>query len=408
MKMKHYWKLLSLIVFVSLVTGAFYIQGSLASNGKPNFVIEKRSGDEEVVKNLVISGGLQAGNYFEEFLHIDHTETVYTSEKSFIERMDNNYFSPEIKRLRQEYRNFMRGKIIDSSLFYEDENYVAYADIKWEQGNIRPTRFSFDIELLDKDSKEVTVIQQLLPKDRSYSYANVRDVQWIDGKLKVVAEIYSDINGRTSEIHLYTFDLKSQQLIEDRLLISIDDEKNPNFSVTVLTEDGDIGRTKELLIEETARKRVPYGEDFREETVNRQLILYNYETDEQRSIEKTEVQFDLVSLYDSIIYFMKKTENGLEIHPYDTGTSKYLNAQILPVEMPSKIAKENVSEFSVFTIKNGRIYLMSPYKDAQTNASILVADVKTWDILFEGTIEQSNANENGKEYSLRLYSLQVK
>ena len=105
---------------------------------------------------------------------------------------------------------------------------------------------------------------------------------------------------------------------------------------------------------------------------------------------------------------MKKTENGLEIHPYDTGTSKYLNAQILPVEMPSKIAKENVSEFSVFTIKNGRIYLMSPYKDAQTNASILVADVKTWDILFEGTIEQSNANENGKEYSLRLYSLQVK
>lgn len=409
MKMKHYWKLLSLIVFVSLVTGAFYIQGSLASNGKPNFVIEKRSGDEEVVKNLVMSGGLQAGNYFEESLQIYNTETVYTSEKSFVENIiDNAYFSPEIKRLQQEYRNFMRGKISDSSLFYEDENYVAYAYIKWEQGNIGPTRFSFDIELLEKDSKEVTVIQESLPKDRSYSYANVWDVQWIDGKLKVAAEIHSDINSRTSEIHLYTFDLNSQQLTEDRPLISIDDEKNPNSSVTVLTEDGDIGRTKELLIEETMWKRGPYGEGFRDEKVNRQLILYNYETDEQRSIEKPEFQFDLVSLNDSIIYFMKRTENGLEIHPYDIERSNYLNAQILPVEMPSKISEENGSEFPVFTTKNGRIYLMSPYKDAQTNASILVADVKTWDILYEGTIEQSNPNENGKEYSLRLYSLQVK
>lgn len=406
--MKHYWKLLSLIVFVSLVTGAFYIQGSLASNGKPNFVIEKRSGDEEVVKNLVMSGSLQSGNYLEESLQIYNTETVYTSERSFIENIDNVYFSPEIKRLQQEYRNFMRAKISDPSLFYEDENYIAYADINWDQGNIGPTRFSFDIELLEKDSEEVTVIQELLPKDRSYSYANVRDVQWIDGKLKVIAEIHSDINGRTSEIHLYTFDLKSQQLTEDRLLISIDDEKNPNSSVTVLTEDRDIGRTKELLIEETMWKMVPYGEGFRDEKVNGQLILYNYETDEQRSIEKPEFQFDFVSLYDSIIYFMKRTENGLEIHPYDTERSNYLNTQILPVEMPSKISEENGSEFPIVTIKNGRIYLMSPYKDAQTNASILVADVKTWDILYEGTIEQSNPNENGKEYPLRLYSLQVK
>lgn len=406
--MKHYWKLLSLIVFVSLVTGAFYIQGSLASNGKPNFVIEKRSGDEEVVKNLVMSGSLQAGNYYEESLQIDHTETVYEREKSLSEIMDNAYFSPEIKRLQQEYRNFMRGKISDPSVFYGDENYVAYADIEWDQGNIGPTRFFFDIELLEKDSKEVTVIQELLPKDRSYSHANVRDVQWTDGKLKVAAEIYPDINGRTKEIHLYTFDLKSQQLIEDRLLSSVNDEKNPNSSVTVLTEDGDIGATKELLIEETMWKRVPHGEDFRDEKVNHQLILYNYETDEQRSIEKPEFQFDFVSLYDSIIYFMKRTENGLEIHPYDIERSNYLNAQILPVEMPSKISEENGSELPVVTIKNGRIYLMSPYKDAQTNASILVADVKTWDILYEGTIEQSNPNENGKEYSLRLYSLQVK
>ena len=406
--MKHYWKLLSLIVFISLVTGAFYIQESLASNGKPNFVIEKRSGDEEVVKNLVMMGSLQAGNYYEEILHIDNTETVYENERSFIENIDNAYFSPEIKQLQQEYRNFMRGKIGNPSLFYEDENHVAYAYINSEQGSMGPTRFFFDIAVLDKDSKEVTVIQESLPKDRSYSYAHVWDVQWIDGKLKVAAEIYSNINGQTSETHLYTIDLKSQQLVEDFLLSSVDEEKNPNSRVIVSPEERYIGKNKELLIEETTWEVVPYQERPRDEKVNRQLRLYNYETDEVISIENPEFPFDHVSLYDSIIYFMKGTEDGLEIHPYDIAKSKYLDAQILPVEIPNKISDEDSSTFPAFTIKDSRIYLTSPYKDAQTKASILVADVKTWDVLYEGTIEQSNPNKDGQAYSLHLYSLHVK
>jgi hypothetical protein len=404
MKMKSYWKLLSLVFFVALVIGSFYIQGSLASSGKPDFVIKKRSGDEEVVKNLVMMGSLPVGNYLNDTVHIDDTETIYESEGSFIEGLDNIHLFPEMKRLQQDYRNFMRGKFKDPSVFYEDENHVAYANIKWDQSSIGPTRFSFDIAVLDKNSKEVTVIQESLP---SYNHANVRDVQWIDGKLKVAAEIHPDMNGWKSEIHLYTFDLNRQQLIEDQLLSSVDDEKNPNSSVTVLTEEGNIGAKKELLIEETKWKSVPYRDGSRDEKVDSQLILYNYETDEQKSIEKPEFQFDLVSLYNSVIYFMKRTENGLEIHPYDIESSKFLKAQILPVEMPSKISEENGGGFPVVTIKNDRIYLASPYKDEQTKASVLVADVKTWRILYEGTIEQSNPNENGKAYSLHLYSLQV-
>lgn len=390
-----------------LVIGAFYIQGSLASSGKPDFVIKKISGDEDVVKKLVIFGSLPSGNYREETLHIDDTETIYESERSFIESVEGVHLFPEIKQLQQDYRNFMRGKIKDPSLFYEDENHVAYANIKWDQGSIGPTRFSFDIEVLNKDSKEVTVIKESLPKDGSYNYAYVRDVQWIDGKLKVAAEIHTDINGWKSEIHLYTFDLNSQKLIENHLLSSVDDEKNPNSNVTVLTEEGDIGAKKELLIEKTKWKSVPYREGSRDEKVDSQLILYNYETDEQKSIEKPEFQFDLVSLYNSVIYFMKSTENGLEIHPYDIESSKFLKAQVLPVEMPSKLSEENGGSFPVVTIKNDRIYLTSPYKDEQSKGSVVVADVKTWNILYEGAIEQSNPSEDGKAYSLRLYSLQV-
>lgn len=405
--MKRYWKLFFLVLFVVLVIGAFYIQGSLASSGKPDFVIKKGSGDEEVVKNLVMIGSLPTGNYLNDTVHIDETETTYESERSFIESIDNVYLFPEIKQLQQDYRNFMRGKLKEPRLFYEDENHVAYAYIKWNQGSVGPTHFSFDIAVLDKDSKEVTVIQESLPKDSSYNFANVRDVQWIDGKLKVAAEIDPDINGWKSEIHLYTFDLNSQKLIEDKLLSSIDNEKNPNSSMTVFTEEGNSGAKKELLIEEAKWKSVPYQESYRDEKVDSQLLVYNYETDEQKSIEKTEFQFDLVSLYNSVIYFMKSTENGLEIHPYDIERSEYLKAQILPVEMSSKVLEENGDIPPLVTIKNDRIYLASPYKDEQTKASVLVADVKTWKVLYEGTIEQSNPNENAKAYPLRLYSLQV-
>lgn len=405
--MKRYWKLLFLVLFAVLVIGAFYIQGSLASSGKPDYIIKKRIGDEEVIKNLVIMGSIPTGNYLNDIVHIDDTETIYESERSFIESIDNHYLFPEIKKLQQDYRNFMRGKLADPSLFYEDENHVAYAYIKWDQGSIGPTRFSFDIEVLDKDSKEVTVIQKSLPKDRSYNYANVLDVQWIDGKLKVAAEINPDINGWKSEIHLYTFDLNSQQLVKDQLINSVDEEKNPNTRVTVLSEEGNIGPKKELLIEKTKWKSVPVIGGYGEEKVDSQLILYNYETDEQKSIDKTEFQYDLVSLYDSVIYFMKRMENGIEIHPYDIKSNKFLESQILLVEMPSKISEENGGGLPVVTFKNDRIYLASPYKDAKTEASVLVADVKTWKALYEGTIEQDSPNGNGKSYSLRLYSLRV-
>jgi hypothetical protein len=54
------------------------------------------------------------------------------------------------------------------------------------------------------------------------------------------------------------------------------------------------------------------------------------------------------------------------------------------------------------------MYVVSPYKDVNTEATIIMADLKTWKIGYEGTIEQTNVRENQEDYSLHIHSLDVK
>ena len=60
----------------------------------------------------------------------------------------------------------MRGKDLMPTNFYEDENLLAYASINAED-NVHPmTDLTFDIEVLNKKSEEITPIQLEVPKGK--------------------------------------------------------------------------------------------------------------------------------------------------------------------------------------------------------------------------------------------------
>ena len=82
----------------------------------------------------------------------------------------------------------MRGKDLMPTYFYEDENLLAYAIIKAEN-NVHPMMdLTFDIELINKKSEEMTSIQLDVPKSENYGWMQVEDVQVIDGELKVITQ----------------------------------------------------------------------------------------------------------------------------------------------------------------------------------------------------------------------------
>lgn len=408
--MKRYWKLISLACFIVLIIGTFYIQESMASSKNPDFLIKNVSGNEEEVKGLSIFGEFTIGNHFRDTFSIDDTGTTYTSERSFIETFNGTYQVPEIKQLQHDYRSFMRGKAESSPLFYEDEAHLAYVNIDWdyEIDHNRPSNFSFEVEVLDKDSKDVTVINESIPKQNQYDHAYVVDVQKIDGELKAVVRIIptTNDNGQSiDELHVYTFDLASQRLIGDEILATADSGQRQHL--TIINDAESMEPQKNLLIKKVTATDIPYKDGFTTEESDPHYTIYQYDTGEQKELAKEgqELNFERASIYDSTIYFMNMTTKDLEIHPYQIESGKFSAIETLPVKMPT----ERVEEFGspVIKLKNNKIYVVSPYSDSKTEASVLIADLKTWKTLYEGTIERTNLSEDQKEYSLRIYSLHV-
>jgi hypothetical protein len=412
MNMKRYWKLISIVLVTVMVIGIFYIQASTAASNNPEFIIKKVSGSDDEGKNLSVFGDYSIQGRHQDTARIDEKETIYTNEISFIESLNGVYHSPEIKQLRRDYRNFMRGKEVNPTLFYEDEAYLAYANIEWEYHatDYRPSNFSFDITVLNKDSNDVIDINEPIPNQNNYAHAFVEDVQKVDGKLKAVVRMSSIVNSgeQVEEIHLYTFDLNSQTLIGDDILVSSGKGQKDGNSTTwnrlnLYNDLENIESQKELLIQKVKVKEVPYRDGFKPEEIDRKFMIYNYETNEQKELlsEKQQLNFDTVSIYGSTIYFININANGLEILPYQIENGEFLTKQTIKI----KISEE--SGFPTIKLKNNRLYVVSPYKDLKTEAFILIADLKTWKTLYEGQIELTNMSENQEDYSLHINSLNI-
>jgi hypothetical protein len=413
--MKRYWKLISIVLVTVLVIGMFYIQASTAASNNPEFIIKKVSGSDDEGKKLSVFGEYITQGRHQDTVHIDETKTIYTNEISYIESLNGVYHSPEIKQLQRDYRNFMRGKEVNPTIFYEDEPHLAYVNIEWDYHEMdhRPSNFSFDITVLDKDSNDVIDINEPIPNQNDYDHAFVEDVQKIDRKLKAAVRISSVVNSgeQVEEIHIYTFDLNSQTLIGDDILLSSGKRQKDGNSTTwnqlnVLNDSENIESQKELLIQKVKVKEIPYRDGFKTEEIDRKYTLYNYKTNEQKELfsENQQLNFDTVSFYDSTIYFINITANGLEILPYQIENKEFMSKQTIQIKL-SEISEESGSP--TIKLKNNRLYVISPYKDLKTEAVILIADLKTWKTLYEGTIERTNMSENQEDYSLRINSLNV-
>jgi hypothetical protein len=407
--------MISTVLITVIVIGMFYFQASTAASNNPEFVIKKVSGSNDEGKKLSVYGDFITHGRPQDTLHIDDTETIYTNEISYIEDLNGVYHTSEIKQLQRDYRNFMRGKeLTTTSLYYEDEDHLAYSNIEWDyqEMDARASDFTFNIEVLDKESKDVTVINESMPNQNAYEYALVEDVQKINGKLKVVVRLSiatEDSYEPFEEIHIYTFDINSETLIADDIVASSGrSEKGENSNtwnqLSIFTDSENIQPQKYLLTKKVKVKEVQEGTESKTEETDQKFTLYNYETNEQIELfkEKQQRDFENISIYGSTIYFINKTSNGLEILPYQIENGEFSTKQTIQI----KISKDH--GFPAIKLKNNRLYVVSPYKDSNTEAYILIADLKTWKTLYEGTIEKTNSSENLVDYSLSINSLNIK
>lgn len=83
--MKKYWTTIMITAAAVLVIATFYVYTAFASDDRPSFAIQKKSGDASLIEGIVIDGRFSQGP-INRTLKITPTKTTYNDERPFVDR----------------------------------------------------------------------------------------------------------------------------------------------------------------------------------------------------------------------------------------------------------------------------------------------------------------------------------
>lgn len=404
--MMRYWKIISITIISILAIGAFYIQSALAENNFLDFTFTIKSGDEEAVENLMLQGSYYGEGEQGQNVTIQTTGTTYSNNNSLLDSINPYYIDPKIKRLQKEYRSFMRGKENNIAPFYEDEKLLVYADVDWGS-MINDQDFTFDIEVLEKESGETEAFELEVPEKNKYDYIYVENVQMADGELKVITR-QSVKRKNQNEFHVYRFDVSAQKLISDDLITSYQDETDTGWSYTDLISSSNISgeENKYITFVKTILEDVQgEGGEIYSEEVAKELVTYNLETKQMKSTELPDEingESHNAVLIGKMVYFGQDSEAGGELIAYNIESEEIDSNQTIDL-----LSKEQEDFGLLMKIHEGKMYIANLFIDRDTNGKIAVIELDTGEILYEGFVNVENSKTAPSGYELFLNEIKI-
>ncbi|WP_156290306.1 hypothetical protein [Oceanobacillus salinisoli] len=380
--MLRYWKLIGIFTIIILSVGTYYVQAGLASNNYPDFSIQKISGDDKAVEDLTLITRYVSNNHsYGDYLKITREGSVYQSELSYMDRLTGLYIDSEIKRLQKDYRNFMRGKGESIPTFFENEEWLVHVG----PFGIDYHETSFEVEMLDKNTKDVTSFQVNIP-DKNYQYMNIQDVQMIQDELSIVTRnFYSGgpSQSDTEEFHVYRVDIGNQKIISDDVIYS----NEGDYTGSEWTHLGEVNSYSSIGQEDYFVFRLDYVEqDDRADSsmhTRTEYIAYEYAANELVEIDlpdKLKGIENIVHVNGSTIYFIETKEEELQITAYHIE-----NQELNTIDIQTT---EEVYDMNYFPIvKNGNMYITN---FGDEGANVLVIDTETEELLYEGKVESTD------------------
>lgn len=400
--MKKYWFLIVISIVMIASIGTFYIQSVLAGSNMPEFTIENKSGDEKEIASL-----LMTGNYYDELTYIgeDFEMTLdgvkYWQEKSLFERVEGFYSSARVKKLKKEHRNFMRGKYSGENLYFENEDFLAYADISYKNPyTTSSNEFQFSIAVLNKKTNKTVSFDHLVPNGGNFRYLDVIKTQVIDDQLKVIT-LNEHREGNDVDVHLYTFDLEGETLVDDEVVLISEGLEDRYIDISVL-EIGDRAKESEYMgfVKRTIESKEVEEDNFTEiteEVVSEELIIYDLPSNTSKVIKLenlTELGFPEY-LEGTNIYFTEINEDGvLKINVYDIESEQIINR--IDVKL------SNNSRGQIIKFNDGKLYNVGSYVDHETPALVTVVHLENGETLFVGEI---TPQDQDTKVGLNIYNI---
>ncbi|WP_373894957.1 hypothetical protein [Virgibacillus sp. CBA3643] len=404
--MKRYWKLIAIAVVVMLTIGTYYVQSAVAGNEYPEFRFEHKSGDKEEVNDLILDADYREGTQGSNPLKITAEETVYDDEQSYFDRL-NSFYPAQIEKLQKENRGFMRGKEARPSQFYENESMLIYATVSSDSTISRESDFAFDIEMLEKDSNETTAFKLGVPASENIQSMHVNDIQVVNGEMKIITGNFSSMDptgfNTLEEVHVYDVDVANQEITNDEAILAKPEQNNADGAQSnIINNAADAGSTEFMLINFDYMKNVGHGDGISySEQARSEIIAFNPETNEQEQLDlpkelQNSVHTAVSNGSGSTIYFSTITDNGIEISAFS------MDSQDIERRIPINQLEATAGEPRM-KIEDDKMYLASSYKTNDMQATILVVDLNSGDILYEGTIK--NQDDAQADYELTIYEV---
>ncbi|MGJ9459523.1 hypothetical protein [Oceanobacillus sp. CF4.6] len=406
--MLRYWKLISISIITVLTIGAFYIQSAMASNNYPEFVLDTQNGNEDEIANITIRADYSEG-INGEYAEITSEGTMYASEQSFLDRLGGIYTDGEMERLQKNYRNFMRGKDNIWAVF-EDQAILAYADINDNYIVDGPREFTFDIDILEKDSNETKDFTINISEKNKYNYVQIEDVQVLNNEM-IVTTVNHSVNGRSDEIHVYRLNITDEKLVTDEVIQVNPEQASAQFAhVNLIHDQSDIGSAKHLVFIKEYMKEVQHADgNYYLEPNESELIAYHLKTNELESIQlPEEIQVSSGSIYlnDSTLYSIELADKDIKVASFNMDSKKIENLKT--INLSNINSGNSLNDHFSMKIKNGELYLVGHEKNKNTEAPLLVIDLDSGEIKYEGVIVTENLKETQLDYILNIYEMELK
>ncbi|MBT2658779.1 hypothetical protein J7E81_26755 [Bacillus sp. ISL-18] len=390
--MKRYLKSILLVLAIFLCLGTFYSKSAATSD--PEFILKRQSGSEKAANSVAIQGYYQNERVMDNVM-ISSKGSLYDSSMSLLGKIDKHLLGyGENQQLEKEYRSFMRGKTGMNS-FYQDEDFLLYATIIIKHTSQGPEAFKFEISMLEKATKaENSYIIQPSNNNR-YLFVSVEDIQKVGNKLKILTRnITADpkgyaIDSERNELHVYTIDMKSKQVVDDQTVLTSGDDKDFYTNIYMLQETDMTQSNDSAFYYKVTAKR----SEEQDEQVGSELIRVNLKTNQAKKLEippelKGNINLNVIPNYDNkMIYFALETKEGIKVATFDPNTEKVVNS------LKIKFDQSDLAEKFMFNVKNGKAYaLTSPEKVGQDSqpANLTIMDLRTGNQLYKGVITYKN------------------
>ncbi|MEH7010953.1 hypothetical protein V7087_09035 [Neobacillus niacini] len=405
--MKKYWKFAAIIVVIVLSIGTFYVNSARSAEHYPEFVIQTLSGDAEEIKPLVLEGSYSdtsTMNYVSTNLKIAADGSTYNS-LSFLDRVIGQP-PTVIKEFQEEYRTFMRGKDLLVDSFFENNQFLAYADVNYKMGSLRSRDFKFDISVLNKEDGNINSFTVEVPDGAELEYVFVEDVQMVEDELNLITQNTMRNNDDFfDEKHIYTIDMANQKISYHEAISQVPEGQNDNRIEVQLIGTSPTKANEHLIIVKTEKKVIEDTESIREEVINQEIISYNLETKEKEKINVPDLRLDenQLSFFDgSTIYFMKLDGQELVVTPYSLVDDQI--GQAFSIQL---FGEKDIVHGQMTTVKDGKLYVASSQMNSNINADVIVADVKTGEILFKGQLALKDSSEEQGNFDLYMHEMFV-